>query len=218
MFSYPPKAFFNKVMPKNKIYGFAKPSRSIQNKFVSQIEQLVWAYKLAPETINLSARGFVQEIQVFDVLLRGNTISEDVLLTMDKSVVHPVFFQLHYNDKIRFAAAYKRANEADPGKWVVSDYFFTDWSPAKAPLLPLPVALDLNALYEDIFRAHIMLASRKGETTRELVDRASLIKQQEREVLRLEADLQREKQFNRKVEINAQLREVKNELAALYLS
>ena len=218
MFSYPPKALFNKVMPKNKIYGFAKPSRSVQGKFVSEVEQFVWAYKLAPETVNLPARGFVQEIEVFDVFLKGSSVSEDVLLTVDKSVVHPIFFQLRSGNKVRYAAAHKRANESDSGKWVVSDYFFTDWKPATAPLLPLPVALDLNALYEDMLRAHIPLKARSGESLRELVDRFCLIQQKEREAKRLESSLLREKQFNRKVEINALLRDIKSEVAGLYLS
>jgi hypothetical protein len=218
MFCYPPKAFFNKVMPKNKIYGFAKPSRSVQDKFISQVEQLVWAYKLAPETINLPPRGFVQEIEIFQIFVKEQNLSEDVLLTIDKAVVHPVFFQLHFGDKIRCVAAQKRASEADSGKWVVSDYFSTGWESSKAPLLPLPVALDLNALSEDLLRAHIALKPRPVEPLRQLVDRACLIKQKEREAARLEADLQRERQFNRKVEINAQLRDVTSELSALYLS
>jgi hypothetical protein len=218
MFAYPPKAKFDKVLPKNKIYGYAKPSRRVQDKFVQEIEQIVWLYKLAPETINLPTRGFVEEIEVFDIRLKDTELCEDVLLTIDKAVVHPIFFQLHSGNKTRYAAAYKRPSEADSSKWVVSDYFLTDWKAEDAALLPLPVALDMNALYEQLLRAHVTIAPRTGESLREQVERIGQIRQKEREAVQLEADLRHEKQFNRKVDINALLRQVKTELQTLYLS
>ena len=52
-FSYPRQAEFNRVLPKSKIYEHGKPSRAVRDCFVAQINQIVWQYKLAPETINL---------------------------------------------------------------------------------------------------------------------------------------------------------------------
>ena len=51
MFLYPEQAKSTAFLPKNKIYGHAQPSRAIRQRFVNEVEQIVWRYKLAPETL-----------------------------------------------------------------------------------------------------------------------------------------------------------------------
>lgn len=216
MFAYPKKAEFNRVVPKNKIYGYAKPGRRVQAQFVDEVDQIVWRYKLAPETINVPSRGYVHEIQIFDLTLKQEDVSEDVLRTIDKTITHPIFYQIHHAKRVRFAAAFKRPNEADTDKWVVSDYFITDWQPVSTTSPTLPVALDMNALYDQMLRAHITTPARQGETLRVQVERIGQIRQMEREAVQLEAQMHQKKQFNRKVELNAQLRKLKSEIHALY--
>jgi hypothetical protein len=77
---------------------------------------------------------------------------------------------------------------------------------------PLPVALDLAGLYEHIVRRHIPLPPRAGESLANHVARFRAVEAKRRERQRLEARLEREKQFNRKVELNAALRSVIAEL------
>lgn len=64
MFVYPPQAALNRTLPKSKIYGHAKPGLGIRERFVAQVSDIVWKYKLAPETLNLPGRAAVAEIQV----------------------------------------------------------------------------------------------------------------------------------------------------------
>jgi hypothetical protein len=91
MFAYPPQAAFGRKLPKSKIYLHGQPSRRVKDLFVSQVEDIVWAYKLAPETINLAARPGVAEIQIFTIHLRSENVHEDILRTIDKTIVHPIF-------------------------------------------------------------------------------------------------------------------------------
>ena len=84
------------------------------------------------------------------------------------------------------------------------------------PRLALPVALDLAALYEQMLLRHmeaspLAIASRAGRTVAEAVERCKAIRGRQRERRRLEAALRRERQFNRKVEINARLRQCASE-------
>jgi Domain of unknown function (DUF4391) len=69
------------------------------------------------------------------------------------------------------------------------------------------VALDLKALYEQMLFAYINLPPRNGETLESLVERVRLIRKYRRELQTLVAKMRSEKQFNRKVELNAQVRE-----------
>ena len=50
------QAEVNRPVPKNKIYGYAIPSRAIRNRFVSHVGEILWKYKLAPETVDLPAK------------------------------------------------------------------------------------------------------------------------------------------------------------------
>jgi hypothetical protein len=218
MFTFPKQAEFNRVLPKSKIYAFARPSRAVKDRFVSGIQDIVWKYKLAPETVNLPARHGIQEIQVFDVTLKTGELGDEVLRTIDKAVPSPIVYQLTFGDRVRFSAAYKRPSEADASKNVIAAYFTTDWQPAARPLPALPIVLDLAALYEEMLRRVLPLARRDGESLAAQVERASLLRARERECRDLEGRLRRECQFNRKVEINAAIRAAKMQLKQLAAS
>ena len=64
-FDYPKGAAFGRVLPKTKVYEHAKAGAKLRQIFVDQVDQIVWQYKLAPETIKLSATKYVSEIQIF---------------------------------------------------------------------------------------------------------------------------------------------------------
>src|SRR5262245_24851002 len=137
MFAYPSQALVNRPLPKNKIYGFTKPSRALRERFVRQVSDIVWKYKLAPETVNLPAKDAVHEIQVCEVALKGGDLKEDVLALMDRAIPTLLFFELTFEKQVRYAATYKRPNQADRRKSVIDVYFETPWQPADQPRQPL---------------------------------------------------------------------------------
>ena len=215
LFSYPKQAAFQRVLPKTKIYEYAKPSRAVRDRFVAEVGQIVWLYKLSPETINLPARSGVPEIQVFGVVTKTEELSEAVVRCIDKAIPFPIFYELTYENRTKAMAAYKRPSDADPGKWVVDAYFETPWEPAASARHPLPIALDLAGLYERMLRAHMDLPPRVGESLKAQVERISEIRSKEKECQKLEQRLQQEVQFNRKVDLNAQVRNIKHEINSL---
>lgn len=215
LISYPAKAAFGRTLPKNKIYEHSDANTRLKNLFVEQVEQIVWQFKLAPETINLPARPGVPEIQVFNVNLKTPELDHDVLRCIDGAVQFPILFELAHDNQIQVVASYKRPNESDASKWVVSDYFSSGWLEAGAARSPVPVALDLGGLYEQLLQRLIPLPPRPQESLAEQVGRVLEIRVREREVEKTVARLAKEKQFNRKIEINAKLRRLKSELAEL---
>jgi len=215
MFIYPAKAEFNRTLPKVKIYNNAKPSKSVKAKFVSQISEIVWKYKLSPETTNLAARDGFTEIQVFEIALKEPELTPDVLIAIDKAIPYPIFYRLLHEGRVKRAAAYKRPTADSSGKWLTETYFETDWTNHTVPAMPLPVALDLKSLYEQMLFAYIDLPPRPGENLNILVERVRMIRKCRRDLRTLEAKMNGEKQFNRKVDVNAQLRSLKAQLAVL---
>lgn len=215
MFIYPSKAEFNRTVPKSKIYDNAKPSKAIKGKFITQIRDIVWKYKLSPDTVNLTARDGFTEIQIFDINLKQPDLGVEVLSVIDRAIPYPIFFRLCYEEQAKGIAAYKRPAADGSGKWVIEEYFETDWADVKVPAKPLPVALDMKSLYEQMIKTLIELPSRQGESMEFLVERIRMIRQYQRELRALEAKLNSEKQFNRKVDLNANIRELKHKLTVL---
>ncbi len=215
LFEYPKKAAFNRIVPKSKFYERAKPTKTVKDKFVSQVAQVVWSYKLAPETTNLPASKGVSEIQVFMVTAKSATLGEDVLRCIDRSIPSPIVFEIHFDSKVKVVAAYKRTNDADSSNWVVDNYFATDWIFSDTIRLTLPVVLDMGSLYEGILVPLIGLSKRSGESLRDLVERANKIRFKKGESQKLTSKLRSETQFNRRVELNSQLRAIEAEIELL---
>lgn len=218
IYQYPDKALVNRNIPKTKFYEHASITRAVKEAFVAQIQQITWAYKLSPETTNLAATKGLYEIQVFNILLKTPDLTEGVLLSIDKAIPHPIIYQLFFEGNMRVVLAYKRLNETDETKWVVEKYLSTEWMPiekAEAKKQPLPVSLNLGGLYEQILKALMPIQANQGESIREQTQRLALITQKQKEITQLQSKMRNEKQFNRKVEMNAQLKALQQELAQL---
>jgi septal ring factor EnvC (AmiA/AmiB activator) len=70
----------------------------------------------------------------------------------------------------------------------------------------------MKALYEAILKSLIPLKAKPEETLPMLVDRIERLKKLEREIIKLESRIKKEKQFKNKVELNIHLRKLKEEI------
>lgn len=215
LFAWPAKAAVSRPVAKAKIYAHAKPTAALRALFVEQIDSITWAYKLAPESINLPAKPEVPEIEVFEIALKLPDVSHSVLRCIDKAIPFPILFVLRHEGHSQPIAAYKRPSDAASGQWVLSDYHAAPWQPDDLPRHGLPVALDLQGLYEQLLRQHLAVPARPDESLREQLDRLAWLEAKQAAAAKLELRLAQERQFNRKVEINAQLRTIRSELQAL---
>jgi Domain of unknown function (DUF4391) len=215
VFAYPKQSQVNRVIPKTKIYAHGRPSTRIKDLLVAQVQEIRWKNKLSPETVNLPARNGINEIQIFEFTLKSPNLDPDVLHAIDKAIPFPLAFEIIYDRQIRFAASYKRVSEADPSKWVIEATFETPAQQLDLERSALPVALDLAGLYEQIVRRHIPLLQRTGEGIAEQVIRFNALQAKKKALQQLESRLAQEKQFNRRVELNSQLRTITSELGRL---
>ncbi len=215
LYDFPRQTDYGRVLPKSKIYEHATPSTKVKSLFVREVEKIVWLHKLSPETLNLPVAQGVHEIQVIRIMAKEKKLHQEILQTIDKAIPSPILFELNFQGKARYLAAYKRISEADKNKWVTSNYFQTDWIPVDSAKAELPVALNLFALYQKILKRFIALPIHKNETLEDLVLRAEQLESKEREAVKLEVRLHKEKQFHHKVEINAELRKLRQEIESL---
>jgi hypothetical protein len=187
----------------------------VRDLFVSQVAEIVWAHKLSPETLRLPATPGVPEIEIFDITLKTTTLGDEVLHAIDRAIPYPVVHRLHSAEGTSFSAAFKRPSEADSSQWVVGSRFTSSFIPHPSSFPPLPTALDLSHLYAALFAPLLPLPPQSGELLRDHIQRCESHQRLSREVAQLTSKLRREKQFNRKVALNQQLKPLQKELSQL---
>jgi type II restriction/modification system DNA methylase subunit YeeA len=77
------------------------------------------------------------------------------------------------------------------------------------------VVLNMGALYQSILTSLSPLPFKKGENLDSLVSRIDLLRVKEREARKLENQINREKQFNRRIDLNRALNALKAEIEEL---
>lgn len=94
-------------------------------------------------------------------------------------------------------------------------YFETEWFSGSIEREPLFSSIDLGRLYENILIGMMPIKRRREEAFSVMASRAGEIRRLEREAESLSSKLRKEKQFNRKVELNAALRKLRQEINEL---
>jgi cytochrome c556 len=215
-YAFPERTRVSKTVPKSKIYEHTAADTSLKEKFIDQVDKILWSRKLAEETPGLPATEKVPEIVIFDLYLKGGDIDETLLRAIDRAIPLPIFFYLHRSDgRIKAKAAYKRPSEANSRQWVIESYFESDWFDAETPTKPLPSAVDLEKLYAALIKALMpqsVSGSIRADDIEAEVERAKLLKAKEREYQRLKARRDREKQFNKKLKLNEELHRLEKEI------
>jgi uncharacterized protein YlxW (UPF0749 family) len=91
----------------------------------------------------------------------------------------------------------------------VENYYFCDWN---ADIRFEFTGIDLEKVYQKLVKAFIRNKARHKGSFSEIINLDKKIKTLETEIAALESKISKEKQFNRKVEINKVLLEKKAEL------
>ena len=214
-YDYPAGTKFGRIIPKDRIIDVAKPSATVSKQFTSHISRIIWAHKLAPETLNIAAGDAIAEVQILALTLKADKLDDDVLRAIDKAIPHPIVFELTSGEKTRVRAAYKRPSEAGGDKWVVEAYFGTDWHKGEIERQKLPTAVNMERLYQAMLKPLVPIASRKRETLPKQVARLADIEAVQKNIAKLQGKLRREKQYKKKIVLNSELKEASRQLTAL---
>lgn len=216
LYAWPESAKFGRVVPKTKFYDHTSMPPKVKEKFVSEIQRIVWAYKLAENTVNLRPDENVTEIQVFRIDAKGDDISQDVLFAIDKAIPFPIIFEINNEhdgvSSVRMVAAHKEFGGSRPK---LSSYFGTEWVPLDFQRSPMPVALDIPGLYAVLLQPLLPIKARAHESLSEATERINEIAKIKREIAALETRLRKEQQFNRKLEIRRTLKQRIEDAGAL---
>ena len=216
MFGFPVSTEFNKRIPKQKFYENIEVSPAVKRIFVEQIRIIYWRNKLAAATLNLAAGDAVTEIEIFEVKLNTPQLDEAVLRQIDKAIPYHILFVLTYEGNAQAWIGYKEASSGG-NAFKVNRYYHTDWMPENELQFMLG-GLNMDAVYESLVRqiAGDLLQASAGESLKESVGRDEERRRIEKQITALENRIHKEKQLNRKMELNAELKKLKLQLRFFY--
>ena len=195
----------------------------MKSLFVEQVDQILWAYKLSANTLNIPQTSEVSEIQVFSVKLKGDSIDDSVLKAIDLAIPFPILFEVWEarGEQGHYVAGYKRKAENDQSKWFCSRYlrsetfYSSDSLAVTSEVLGLPTAIDMAELYQKLLTRLLPIPQRAAESIEEVIERLMEIQALEKQISQYKKKVHAEKQFNRKVELNKQLKNLRCELQEL---
>jgi hypothetical protein len=210
---FPQATEFNKRIPKQKFYENLDVSPALHRMFVDQIKLVYWRNKLAASTLNIAAGEAVTEIEVFEVRLNEPQLDEAVLKQIDKEIPYHILFILTCDGKAQAWIGYKEAAASGSNAFQVGRYYHTDWIPEDELHLSID-GLNMDAVYESLVRqiAGDKLQTDSGESLKESVERDEKKQQLEKQIAALESKMRKEKQLNRCMEINTELKLLKKQL------
>ena len=215
MLGLPKTTDFNKRIPKEKFYENLNVTPTVKKCFVEQIKVIYWRNKIAATTTNLAAGTTVNEIEVFEIKLKGSLLDEGVLRQIDKEIPYHILFLLEYDGKYQAWTAYKEASAGNTA-FKVNQYYHTDWMTEDE--LPLKLeGLNVDTVYENFVYqiAGDTLQANENETLQDVVERDEKIKNLKKQIEVLQAKIRKEKQLNVQMKLNSELKKLKKELEVL---
>ena len=217
MIGLPKTTEFNKRIPKQKFYENMDISPALKKVFVEQVRIIYWKNKIAASTTNLAAGTDVTELEVFEVRLSSPVLDDSLLRQIDKEIPYHILFLLEHQGKYQAWIGYKEAAASGNKAFKVNGYYHTEWLVEDE--LPLKLeGLNVDAVYENFVRqiaGDKLKTEAAGESLKESVARDEQKQALQKQIATLQAKIRREKQLNKQMQMNTELKKLKKELEAM---
>lgn len=222
-FNIPETCRVDSKIHKKLFYENADLSKRNQELFTQSIDKITWCYALKPENLHVAAyqdeiRDY-PEIEVIEVLLREekglNRIAEIVMRT----IPYPMLLIFKLDKKIRLYVAHQRTSQSDSSKNTLEELIATGWLEAESDLFEkLNIKnmrfTDFYALYSDlvdvisIYKLSEVMKTKDAITGAEARELSAKLEGLEQKIFKLQSQLKKETQFNRKMELNIEIKKL----------
>lgn len=214
MIALPKTTEFNRRIPKQKFYENMDISPTLKKVFVEYVKIIYWKNKIAVSTTNLAAGKDVTELEVFEIRLNSPITDDNLLRQIDRQIPYHILFILEYENKYQAWIGYKEAAMSGNNAFKVSGYYHTEWLEEDKLTLNME-GLNLDAVYENYVRqiaGDRLERETSGERLKESIERDEKRQQLQKQIDVLTARIRKEKQLNKQMEMNSQLKKLKKEM------
>ena len=214
MIGLPKTTEFNKRIPKQKFYEKMDISPTLKKVFVEQVKTIYWKNKIAASTTNLATGNAVTELEVFEIRLNSPILDDGLLRQIDREIPYHILFLLEYQGRYQAWIGYKEAAVSGNKAFKVNGYYHTEWLVEDE--LPLKLeGLSVDAVYENFVRqiaGDKLKSETSGECLKESVARDEQKQALQKQIETLKAKIRKEKQLNKQMQMNNELKKLKKEL------
>lgn len=238
--SLPPDACINQRIPKKLLLEQNIPTTADKHQIQDGIEEMIWVAALKPTNIGVpifkdKLREYL-EIAVITISLRASAKPTRIIELIHRAIPYPVVLITSVGESGCLSLAHKRWSQGETGKVVIEDIRRThDFIPealntaeaafiASLKISDLPNQ-DLYALYQGLMDCIAALGAAKisgkfalpgskdqAHSLSANLDEHARI---QREIIMLRAKAEKEKQVNRRVELNLEIKRLEEELATI---
>lgn len=219
----PDSCFIGNTIYKKLFYENADLFTSDKSLFTDAINKVTWLYCLKPETINITAykdevRDY-PEIEVIEVLVHKDYKLKRIAEIIMRTIPYPMLLIFKLEDKRQFYVAHQRTSQSDSGKNTIEEFIATDWLDSDSTLFAKLNIKQMRftnffALYSDIvdaisiYNLSTIIPTDDNITGAEARELSAQIEDIEQEITSLRARLKKESQFNRRMELNIEIKKL----------
>lgn len=216
MFGLPQSTEYGKRIPKQKFYDNLNVSPALKRIFVEQIKVIYWRNKIASSTLNVAAGEAVSELEIFEISLSQKNLDQSLLLQIDREIPYHILFILSFQGQYQAWIGYKEEMSAGRNAFKVSSYYHTEWLTEDKLHLNLE-GTSLDVMYENLVRqiAGDALQGGQVESLKSSVEKDKKRKELEKQIAMLQRKIRKEKQLNRQMEMNGEVKRLRKELEEL---
>ncbi|MEA5050752.1 MAG: DUF4391 domain-containing protein [Oscillospiraceae bacterium] len=216
----------DKPIYKKMFYDNADLSRADKALFTDVIDKVTWVYCLKPESIPIKpyrdeTRDY-PEVEVLEVALTAEKGLRRIAEIIMRAIPYPMLLIFRLGEQAQVWAAHQRFNLSDSEKVTLEEFVSTDWLTDDSPLW---AALDAQKqrftnffdFYTDwvdaisIYHAQCTIHNCGSVTGAEARNLLAEQAQREAKIAALRAEMKKETQFNRKVELNMEIKRLGEE-------
>lgn len=235
----PSSSLVGRRVPKKMLAEQGAPTVADKRQLQDGIEELTWHAALKPRTIGVpifkNAEREYLEIAVLTALFRPQARVSRLIELLHRAVPYPVLLISEHGKNCHLSLAHKRWAQNEGGKVVVNDLrtvTFADgiFNPqdksflASLELAQLP-SENLHALYDGLLARIIALESAQitgsyrvpagANELAELRNNLEVLSHSARQLASLRAEARKEKQINRRVELNLMIQNLESRLKGI---
>ena len=211
---YPQSTIVNRVVAKTMFYKFMEVNPRMKTRFVNDVVNITWLYKLAASTLNVTDTEQMKEIEVFVVNLKQPDCPTDLFSFIDTNMPHHIVFVLVHDNHTMLLINYKDWADDTHTKFKITQTFVSSW----VALENLHLQIDgqsLPRIYDNFVAQVSGIGEHKAGCIADIVALKKQIAAVEAELKSLEKRMRKEPQLDRQMQMNKQVKATRKELEYL---
>lgn len=212
--NYPESCIVNRVVPKTMFYKFMEVNPRMKTRFVNDVVNITWLYKLSASTLNVTDREEMKEIEVFVVNLKQPDCPTDLFSFIDTNMPHHIVFILVHENNAMLLINYKEWADNTHTKFRITQAFASPWM-AITDISLIVQGQSLPRLYDNFVAQVSGIGEHKAGAMAEIVELKQTIAKAEADLLVLEKKMRKEPQYDVQVKINKEVKAKRQEVEEL---